>query len=326
MKALCCQKYGPPENLELQEVPIPVPKPNEILIKVKASAVNDFDWSMVRGIPRLYRLMFGLFRPKRPIPGMELAGVVEAKGDDVKSWEIGDEVYGDISESTFGSLAEYICVPEVDVKRKSASMTFVDAAAIPHASLLAYQGLVDLGKIKAGDKVLINGAGGGVGTFGVQIAKQFGVHVTGVDHGGKLDFMRSLGYDEVINYKEVDFTKTGEKYDLILDARSTRNPSAYRRSLNPNGRFVTVGGTIPKLLRIFLASKRGKDKQGRSVAVLAVVPNKDLEQMNKWFEEGVIRPEIDGPYPLEKAGWAIARFGKADHLGKVIIEINTSNK
>lgn len=199
MKAIVLTKYGSPSMLQLQELPKPVPQENEVLVKIHATAINDYDWSMVRGKPHLYRLMFGLLKPKIKIPGMELSGTIEALGKNVQSFKLGDVVYGDISDYGFGSFAEYICIHEKALALKPPKMTFEEAAAIPHASLLAYQGLIDLGKIQNGQQILINGAGGGVGTFGLQLAKLYDAEVTGVEAfhlipNGilKLDFARAL--------------------------------------------------------------------------------------------------------------------------------------
>ncbi len=238
--------------LQLKEVEKPIPKENEVLVKVIATAVNDYDWSMVRGKPYLYRLMFGIIKPKRKIPGMELAGIIEALGTNATSFKVGDAVYGDISGYGFGSFAEYICINEKALKLKPGKMSFEQAASIPHASMLAVQALIDIGKVEKGEKILINGAGGGFGTFGLQIAKLYNTEVTGVDTGDKLKMMKSIGFDHIIDYRKEDFTKNGQRYDLILDAKTNRSTFNYLRSLSPNGRYVTVGGTISRLLQAFI--------------------------------------------------------------------------
>ncbi len=317
MKAITLSAYGNPEDLKLEDLPIPQPKENEVLIKVHATAVNDFDWSYVRGIPRVYRLFFGLFKPKSPIPGMELSGTIEALGNNVSAFKIGDRVFGDISDYKWGSFAEFIAIDARAVTIMPESMSFPEAAAFPHASMLAYQGLVELGKIKNHQKVLINGAGGGVGTFGVQIAKLYNCHVTGVDTGNKLEMMKSLGFDETIDYKKEDFTKNGIKYDLILDARSTRNPSDYERALKKDGTFVTVGGDVPKLIRILFRSMLGK----KNMKMLSLKANKDLAIINHLYEEGKIKAIFEKPFPLEEAANAVRYFGEAKHSGKVIISV-----
>jgi NADPH:quinone reductase-like Zn-dependent oxidoreductase len=317
MKAIICSKYGPPENLKLLDVPKPIPEKDEILIKVKATAVNDFDWSLVTGKPAIYRMLFGLLKPRTPIPGIELSGTVVEKGNEVSNFNIGDEVYGDISDSGWGSFAEFVCVKPQAMVLKPKKMSFVDAAAIPHASMLAYQGLVEIGNIQDEERVLINGAGGGVGVFGMQIAKLYDADVTGVDSEDKLEQMKSWGYDNVIDYRKKDFTKMGEQYDLILDTKSNRPPSAYKRALKPGGRYVTVGGDLMRVLQIVLQDKVWKNP----LSVVALKPGKDLALMNHWFEEGKIKPIIDGPYPLEKAPELLSYFGKGQHKGKVIMTL-----
>lgn len=317
MKAIVVSKYGPPEQLELKELPTPSPKEQEVLVKVHATAVNDYDWSLVRGKPYLYRLMFGLLKPKGPVPGIELAGTIEAVGKGVSSFKIGDEVYGDISEFGWGSFAEGCCVNEKALVLKPSKMTFEEAAAISHASMLAAQGLVDVGKIEKGQKVLINGAGGGMGTFGLQIAKIFDAEVTGVDSGEKLTMMKSLGFDHLIDYQKEDFTKNKQQYHLILDAKTTRAPSAYLRSLKPNGRYVTVGGELGRLFQIFLARKLGKKK----VFLVGLKQNKDLAWINELYLAGRIKPVIDGPYTLGEIPRLLQYFGEGKHQGKIVIRI-----
>ena len=207
MKAVIFTKYGSPEVLQFREVAKPSPGEQEVLIKIQATAVNDYDWSMVRGKPYLYRLMYGIFKPKIIIPGMELSGTVEAVGENAKLFNVGDQVYGDISGYGFGSFAEFVCINENAITLKPEKMSFEEAASIPHATMLAVQGLIDIGKIQKGQKILINGAGGGVGTFGLQIAKLYDTEVTGVDTGEKLVMMKSMGFDHIIDYQKEDFTK-----------------------------------------------------------------------------------------------------------------------
>lgn len=317
MKAILCTKYGPVENLRLDDVPKPIPQENEVLIKVLYSAINDYDWSMVRGKPGVYRLFFGLTKPKRPIPGMELSGMVEAVGEKVTAFKPGDAVYGDISDHGFGSLAEHICIHEKAIIKKPEFMSFEDAAALSHAANLAWQGLVDVGNIKKGMKVLINGAGGGVGTIGLNIAKTYDAEVTGVDTGDKLQKMSEIGFDHIFDYKETDFTQTEKTYDLILDAKTTRAPRAYTRVLAPKGKYVSIGGEIKNLLQLLFARKLLK----KPVYMVGLKANKDLEQIHKLYEEGIIKPVVDGPYPLEKTPWAIQHFGEGKHTGKVLISL-----
>jgi NADPH:quinone reductase-like Zn-dependent oxidoreductase len=317
MKAIVFKSYGPTENLRLEDLPKPTPKENEVMIRVHATSVNDFDWSLVRGEPYLYRLLFGVLKPKITVPGVELAGVVEELGKNANSFKLGDAVYGDISHYGWGTFCEYICVNENAVRLKSDKMTFEEAASLPHASMLAVQGLIDVGKIQKGQRVLINGAGGGVGTLALQLAKLYESEVTGVDTGAKLQMMRSIGFDRVIDYKKEDFTKNGQRYDLVLDAKSSRSPSAYRRSLKPDGTYVTIGGDVTRLIQIALSRKFGK----KNMHIVALKQNKDLAFINELFEAGKIKPVIDGPYKLSEAAHAIQYFGEGKHQGKVVISI-----
>lgn len=319
MKAIVFTKYGSPKDLELKEVEKPTPGASEVLVKIRATVVNDYDWSMVRGKPYLYRLMFGLLKPRIQIPGMELAGVVEALGSNTTTFKVGDAVYGDISEYGFGSFAEYACINEKALILKPDTMSFEEAASIPHAAMLAVQGLIDVGEIQRGQELLINGAGGGMGTFGLQIAKLYDARVTGVDTGKKLEMMKSIGFDHIIDYKKEDFTRNGQRYDLILDAKTNRSPFAYLRSLKSKGRYVTVGGYLNRLLQALVSKPLISIFSNKTVHIVGLKPNKDLDYINKIFEEGKIKCIIDGPYKLSEAPWAIQYFGEGRHNGKIVI-------
>lgn len=321
MKAVVCKKYGSTDLLKLQEVAKPIPKANEVLIKIHATAVNDYDWGMVKGKPYLYRLIFGIFKPKRQIIGMELAGVIEDLGVNTASFKVGDSVYGDISEYGFGTFAEYICINEKAVTLKPARMSYVEAASIPHAAMLAVQAMIDIGKVQIGQRILINGAGGGFGTFGLQIAKLYNSEITGVDSGNKLEMMKSIGFDHIIDYKKEDFTKNGECYDLILDAKTNRSIFHYVRSLNPNGKYVTVGGHLNRLFQVLLLKPWISKFSKKSVHIVALKSNKDLDYINELFEEGKIKPVIDGPFKLSEVPKAIQYFGEGRHKGKVVITV-----
>lgn len=322
MKAIAFTNYGSPNVLQLKELAKPTPKQNEVLVKVHAAAVNDYDWSLVRGKPYLYRLMFGVLKPKKQIPGMELAGTVAALGANATTFKVGDKVYGDISAYGFGSFAEYVCINEKALVLKPSKMSFEVAASIPHASMLAIQGLIDIGKIQKGQKILINGAGGGMGTFGLQIAKLYDAEVTGVDTGDKLNMMKSIGFDYVIDYEKVDFTKNGRRYDLILDAKTNRSTFAYARSLKPNGTYVTVGGDLTRLFQLLILKKF----LNKTMHIVGLKQNKDLEYINRLFEEGKIKPVIDGPYKLTELPKVLRYFGEGKHQGKIVISISHANK
>ena len=322
MKAILLQKYGPPNDLEIGEVEKPTPKDGEVLVKVKAASINDSDWGLVRGNPFVIRMVYGLRKPKIHIPGIDISGKIEAVGSKVSTFKIGDEIYCDLTECGWGGFAEYVCVPEKQLSEKPSNMSYNDAAALPHAGLLALQGLVEKGKVKSGQSVLINGAGGGVGTLGIQILKSYGVKVTGVDSDKKLDLMTSLGFDSVMDYRKTDFTDTGEKYDLILDTKSYKSVFKVARSLKKNGRYVTVGGSMVRLIEIALLGSIISLFTRKKLSVLIHQPNKGLGQISKLVEMGLIKPVIDGPYGFEQIPELIQYFGEGKHLGKVIVEIN----
>jgi len=322
MKAIVFNQYGIPEEvLGVEEIEIPVPKDGEVLIRVISTAINDYDWSLVRGKPNIYRLMFGIKKPKHNIPGMELAGVVEKVGSKVKSLDVGDEVFGDISASGFGAFAEYVCVNEKDLVIKPSSMSFDEAAAIPHASLLAWQAFQDKGAINIGKTVLINGAGGGVGTFGLQLARLSGCTITGVDTGAKLDMMREIGYDHVLDYKQADFTKSKNKYDFILDCKSNKSVFSYYRALKPGGRYITVGGSLFTLLKILFLGTILTLFSSKQIRILSLKSNKGLDHINKLFDQKKLKCILDGPYPLERVPGLINYFGEGKHQGKVVIRL-----
>lgn len=323
MKAIVLENYGLPEEvLALKEVAMPIPKENEVLIKIHTTAVNDYDWSIVRGKPYLYRLLFGISGPEHPIPGMELAGVVHGIGSKVGKLKVGDAVYGDISQFGFGTFAEYISIHEDAVLIKPEELDFETATAIPHASTLALQALRNIGKIRQGQKVLINGGGGGVGTIGLQLAKLSNCKVTGVDSEEKLAIMKLLGCDQVIDYKKVDFTKTGETYDLILDCKTGKSPFSYLRALKPSGSYVTIGGHPSNLIFVLFWSKIFSLFSTKSLQILSLKPNEGLNEIAQLVIQNKIRPEIDGPYPLDDTARLIQYFGDGKHKGKIVIKVS----
>jgi NADPH:quinone reductase-like Zn-dependent oxidoreductase len=317
LKALVYTEYGGPEVLQVKEIEKPSPKDDEVLIKVHAVSVNDWDWGLLHG-DFINRLLNGLLKPKKKILGSDIAGRIEAVGKNVNQFKTGDEVYGDLS-GQWGGFAEYTCAREKALVLKPAAMSFEEAAAIPQTAMLAVQGLIDKGKIQPGQKLLINGAGGGVGTFAVQIAKSYGVEVTGVDSTSKLDMLRSIGFDQVIDYTKEDFTKNGQCYDLILDVKTNRSMFDYARALCRNGTYVTVGGSLSRLLQALLLGPWISMINKKHISIVALKPNKDLVYMNKLFEAGKVKPVIDGPYKLDEIQKAFRIFGKGDHKGKLVI-------
>ena len=322
MKAIVYTKYGTADVLELKEIDMPIPKDDEVLIKVHAVSINDWDWGLLQGTPFANRLLNGLRKPKKiNILGSDIAGRIEAIGKKVEQFQPGDEVFGDLT-GTWGGFAEFVCARENALALKPAGMTFEEAAAIPQAGVLAVQGLRDKGHIHSGQKLLINGAGGGVGTFGVQIAKIYGIEVTGVDSSGKFDMMRSIGFDHVIDYTKEDFTKTGQCYDLILDNKMNRSIFGYMRSLNPNGIYVTIGGSTARLFQAILLSPLISIFSTKRIRFVLLKPNKDLAYMNELFDAGKVKPVIDGPYKLSEVPEAVRYFGEGNHKGKVIITMD----
>ncbi len=321
MRAFIIPHYGKPKDLQYREVENPTPKDDEVLIKVFATAINDWDWGLVHGDPFLIRLMYGLRKPKYNIPGTEVAGIVEAIGDKVTLFQVGDQVYGDLSTSGFGAFAELVCAREQALIKKPDTMPFEEAVAIPHAGMLAYQALFDLAKLKDGQKVLINGAGGGVGTLAVQMAKELKVEVTGVDSGMKLNLLQAIGYDHVVDYQKEDFTLSKHKYDVILDTKTNRPISHYSRVLQKGGHYISVGGEMKRIFQIMTTGAWYSSTQNQNIKVLGLKPNKDLMLMNEWFEEGKMKPILEGPFPMEEIPRLLQHFGHGNHMGKIVIGI-----
>ena len=320
MKAIIYTKYGPPDVLQLKEVEKPAPKDNEVLVKVHAASVNPLDWHFMRGEPFLVRLMVGgLLKPKKKILGADIAGRVEAVGRNVKQFQPGDEVFGG---NGVGGFAEYVCLTEDSLALKPANISFEEAAAVPVAALTALQGLRDYGQIQPEQKVLINGAGGGVGTFAVQIAKSFEAQVTGVCSTMKLDMVRSIGADQVIDYTGEDFTRNRQRYDLILDAAAYRSISDYKRALSPRGIYVLVGGSMALMFRVMLVgpwlSMTGSKKMR---TVMAKINKKDLALMKELLEAGKVIPVIDRRYSLSEVPEAIKYLEEGHAQGKVVITV-----
>lgn len=323
MQALVYEKYGTPDVLHIENIEKPIPKENEVLVKVKASSINDWDWHLVQGKLLTTRLVNGIFRPRKKILGVEISGEVESIGHNVTSFKIGDEVYGEISESGFGGFAEYVSVKERALVIKDSKISHVDAASIPHASMLAFQGLCKLGKIKEGQKVLINGAGGGVGCFAVQIANDLGVrNITGVDSDSKLNLMKSMGYEKVIDYRKNDFTKMGEKYDLILDNKTEKFIFSYLSSLKKNGMYISVGGSLFHQFVSIILSPLISILFKKKYYLLILRPNKNLDYISKMYIDGKIKCEIDGPYNFNEIPNKLKYFGEGKHKGKIVIDMD----
>ena len=324
MKAYHIKKYGTPDKvLRLVEAERPAPKSTEVLLKVCATSINDYDWCITSGKPLSYRLFFGLFSPRKKlmIPGMEVAGIVDQVGSKVTKFKPGDAVYGDISNFGFGSFAEYLCIDEEALTLKPDSMSFEEATCIPHAAMLALQGLRDVGQLKDGQKILINGGGGGVGSFGLQLAKLYNTEVTGVDTGKKLKGMEAQGFDKVLDYKKVDFTQSDQQYDLILDCKTNRSLWRFLSVLNPKGKYVSIGGRSGKLLQMLYVGPILKLFSQKRVHMVMLKANEDLDYINRLYEENKINCIIDGPYTFDKIPWAVQRFGDGLHHGKIVISV-----
>jgi NADPH:quinone reductase-like Zn-dependent oxidoreductase len=318
LRAIVFTRYGGPEVLELREVPTPTPGDGEVLVQVHAACVNDWDLGNLRGVPFVNRLSLGLRRPKKQILGSDIAGRVEAVGKNAARFRPGDEVFGDLS-GRWGGFAEYVCAPENALAPKPPSLTFAEAAAIPQVGMLAVQGLIDMGRLRAGQTLLVNGAGGGVGTLAIQIAKLHGVEATGVDSAGKLGLLRSLGYDHVLDYTREDFTAGGRRYDLILDLKTNRSPVTYLRALSPRGVYVTVGGSTGRLVQAVLLGLVLPLASRKRLRLVALKPNKDLGYMTGLVEAGSVKPVIDSCYPLSDTAAAMRRFSEGGYKGKIVI-------
>ena len=316
MKAIVYTRYGSPSNLHLTEVEKPVPGDNQILIKVQAASVNSYDWRHLRADPFFIRVMVGgLFKPKHRILGADVAGKVEAVGCNVNQFKPGDDVFG---EGSYGGFAEYVCVDENRFILKPDNLTFDEAAAVPMAALTSLQGLRDKGKIQAKQKVLINGASGGVGTFAVQIARSFGAEVTGVCSTAKMDIVRSLGADNVVDYTQEDVTRNNQKYDLILDTAAHRSVSDYKRILNPDGVYVLIGGSISRIFQLMFKSKTGVKNIGTMVAS---INQKDLLFLAELLKSGKIKSIIDKRFPLADTAKALQYFEEGHTRGKIVITV-----
>ncbi len=323
MKAIVFSEYGSPDVLRLEEVEKPIPADNEVLVRVQAASVNAADWRLMRADPFLARLYTGLFKPTRfQILGGDIAGRVEAVGKDVSQFKVGDEVFGEVSASGFGGFAEFKCARENELVLKPANLSFEEAAAVPLAALAALQGLRDKGQIRSGQKVLINGASGGVGTFAVQIAKYYGAEVTAVCSTAKMELARSLGADHVLDYTQEDFTQSGARYDLILAANGDRSIFDYKRALNEGGIYVMVGGTAGQLFQALLLGPWISMLGSKKMRAVTSKPNQeDLLFLKELLESGKVRPVIDSRFPLSEVADAVRYIEAGQAKGKVVISV-----
>jgi NADPH:quinone reductase-like Zn-dependent oxidoreductase len=319
MKAMIYTEYGPLDVLKLVDIEKPAPKAREVLIKVQAASVTFGDLAAVKGEPFMVRFSLGLREPKFKVLGKDVAGIVEAVGANATQFQPGDEVFGDLSESGWGAYAEYVAVPENALVHKPANISFEAAAAVPESAVVALQGLRQKGQIQPGQRVLIYGASGGIGTFAVQIAKSFGTEVTGVCSTRNLDMVRSLGADYVIDYTKEDFTQNGQQYDLILATAGYRSIFDYKRALALNGKYVATGGSMAQVFQPMLLGP-WLSTGGRKMSNLAMKPDtKDLTFIKELIEAGKIQPVIDQVFPLQELPAALRHYSEGHSRGKVVI-------
>jgi len=320
MKAVVCTRYGGPEVLRLTDVDIPVPGDGQVLVQVHAVSLNASDWEALRGKPA-YARIGGPFRPRHHILGSDIAGRVAAAGRNAARFKPGDDVFADIL-SSMGGFAEYVCVPQAALAPVPAGLTYEQAAALPQAGAIALQGILDTGRVRPGQKVLINGGGGGSGMYAVQLAKLAGAEVTGVDNAEKLEFMRSLGADHVIDYAREDFTRNGRGYDLILDLAAYRPASAYRRSLMPGGRYLYVGGSVATLLQVLMIGPVIGRAGGNRIRLLAVrLGVQHLDPLVEFIRAGKVTTVIDRRFALSEVPEALRYLGEGHAKGKVVVTI-----
>lgn len=321
MKAIVCTRYGPPKVLQLREVEKPAPGEGEVLVRVQASSINSRDWRLMRASPFFMRLIGGgFFRPRVPVLGTDAAGVVEAVGSEVTQFQPGDEVFGYASRDDRGTFAEYVCLREEELAHKPANVSFFQAGASPLAAVTALQGLRNYGQLQPGQKVLIQGASGGVGTFAVQLAKVFGAEVTGVCSTRNLETARAIGADHVIDYTQDNFANQHIRYELVLAVNGYHPIADYLQALTPDGRLVVVGGDMRQIFQTMWKKRRASDLAGRKISVVTIVHDpKDLLLLKDLLESLKIAPLIDASYPLSRAREAMRFYEEVHPRGKVVI-------
>lgn len=320
MKAIVYEQYGPPEVLHLAEIPKPVPTDDEVLIKICAVSINGSDHERMVGRP-LYARIGGLFKPRAPILGSDVAGRVEAAGKNITGFKAGDAILGELPGYQ-GGFAEYAAASPRYMARKPEGLSFAQAAAIPQGGVIALQGMRDKGQVQPGMEVLINGAGGSAGTFAVQLAKLYGATVTGVDNGTKLDYIRSLGADHVIDYKRQDWTRTGKRYDVVLDVIAHRSAFDYARALAPNGKYFYVGGSVGLLFQILLAGPLIRKRSNKNIGLLMVEQGREhLLAITELVVSGKVAAVIDKEYLLDETPEAMRYVADGQARGKVVIVV-----
>ena len=320
MKAIVQTGYGSPDVFQLREIEKPVIDDDGVLLRVHAASVNALDWHLMRGIPSIIRLTTGLRRPKSPVPGVDAAGTVESVGRNVTRFRPGDEVFG----MRTGAFAEYVAGKERNFVAKPVGLSFEQAAAVPVAGETALQGLRDKGQIRPGQKVLVNGASGGVGTFAVQVAKAFGANVTGICSPRNVDLVRSIGADRVMDYTHEDFVRDGQRYDMLFDVAWTHSGSDCRRVLTPNGIHVLAGQSSrekPSILPLLLAPLVSRFRRQKLVSYIAKHSNADLVALKELIEAGKVTPIIDRTFPLREVPEAVRYLGEGHPRAKIVITV-----
>ncbi|MBG6053744.1 NADPH:quinone reductase-like Zn-dependent oxidoreductase [Salinibacterium sp. CAN_S4] len=322
MRAVVQTAYGGAEALELRTAPRPTAGAGEVLIRVHATGVNDQDWALLTGKPFFVRAFNGKRGHRGRILGLDVAGEVVEVGDGVSNLSLGDRVFGDLSERGNGGFAEYLSTAAAAFTRIPDNLSFVDAAALPHAGNLAVQALVDVAKLRPEHRLLVNGAGGGVGPLIAQLASHYGVRdIVGVDDASKQEFMRAVGFTRSLDYRAVDFTRSGERFDVIIDTRMTRSPFGVPRALAPGGIYVAIGATTSSLLGLALWGRLIGRMTGTRLRMLWLKPNASTSELATLAEAGVLKPHIDRVMPLADTGLAMERFGAAQHRGKIVIAV-----
>lgn len=323
MRAMSWKDYGAVDQIRIIDIDAPIPKANEVLIRVHAASINSWDWEVIQGTPWINRAEHRL-SSKYDILGADVAGTVEAVGDSVKRFKVGDEVYGDLSACHWGGFAEYVTADQNALFIKPANLSFIQAAAAPQAGLLALQGLRDKGGISTGEKVLINGASGGVGSFAIQLAKLWQAQITAVCSTAKMDLVRELGADDVIDYTQQDFTQNGQHYDLILDVQAHHSVNDCKRALSSKGRYVVVGGDTALINRVMWQGLWTSVIGAKKMGLLLYKANKGLADLSELLEQGRIKSIVDRCYPLAQLAEAMRYFSEGRSRGKLVITIGKS--
>jgi NADPH:quinone reductase-like Zn-dependent oxidoreductase len=321
MQAIVCDKYGGPEVLQYKTVAKPVPKDKEVLIKVHAASVNAADWHLLRASPAAVRLAFGLFKPKLRILGADVAGVVEACGSKVEGLKPGDEVFGDLSGGNLGAYAEYVCAKEGELALKPSNVSFEQAAASPLAGMTAWKSLNDVAQVKSGQKVLIVGASGGVGSLAVQIARHLGAQVTGVCHADKVEMLKAIGVENIIDYTKEDVVKQSVIYDVIIDTAAFRSAEIYSKILSDHGKYILCGGDNSALFSVMLKGRWMGKKTQTFTNVMSVANHPHLQIIRGLLETGALKPYIKDRFPLSKVADAITLLESRKVQGKVVINV-----